>query len=523
MKQVNGYLPIGTILHNKYKIEEYLSSGGFGNTYLVKDITSEKKFAVKEYYMRDVCQRDDDDKTLKITSSHNENIVFALCSKFKKEALRLQKINSPYIVKVYDLFDENNTSYYVMDYIAGKNLAERLSDRGKPYAEKTVRKFLHQLLNGLQAIHNIGIYHLDLKPSNIMADVYGNLKLIDFGASKQIKSDGQMTTSTAVCYTKGFAPIEQLAQSIEKFGPWTDFYALGAVLYQLATYQNPPTVDALLSDASEDKHLSLPTPGISKEMRELIVWMMSIDRSKRPQSVSEINQRLKTKENKDEHGPLSTSDDTTIIGGIDRSKRPQSVSEINQRLKTTKENKEEHRPLPTSSNDTIIIGGNEEKQDDNDNGVELDRDNPEILNICFYPRVYQLYKSFQIASVLLFVGSLWAAMKSGTPIVAPMFFGLVFIAYSFYIRWMLLHRKPSSILHVKGFLVYELLMTIMCFYNMNSLRGGVLYLIFVIYGCVRLQDNEIDVVFPDEYRNNKVIDYFIVCLPMLCAILLCRV
>mgnify|MGYP000714295176 CR=1 FL=1 len=483
MKQVNGYLPIGTILHNKYKIEEYLSSGGFGNTYLVKDITSEKKFAVKEYYMRDVCQRDDDDKTLKITSSHNENIVFALCSKFKKEALRLQKINSPYIVKVYDLFDENNTSYYVMDYIAGKNLAERLSDRGKPYAEKTVRKFLHQLLNGLQAIHNIGIYHLDLKPSNIMADVYGNLKLIDFGASKQIKSDGQMTTSTAVCYTKGFAPIEQLAQSIEKFGPWTDFYALGAVLYQLATYQNPPTVDALLSDASEDKHLSLPTPGISKEMRELIVWMMSIDRSKRPQSVSEINQRLKT----------------------------------------TKENKEEHRPLPTSSNDTIIIGGNEEKQDDNDNGVELDRDNPEILNICFYPRVYQLYKSFQIASVLLFVGSLWAAMKSGTPIVAPMFFGLVFIAYSFYIRWMLLHRKPSSILHVKGFLVYELLMTIMCFYNMNSLRGGVLYLIFVIYGCVRLQDNEIDVVFPDEYRNNKVIDYFIVCLPMLCAILLCRV
>lgn len=483
MKQVDGYLPIGTILHNKYKIEEYLSSGGFGNTYLVKDITSEKKFAVKEYYMRDVCQRDDDDKTLKITSSHNENIVFALCSKFKKEALRLQKINSPYIVKVYDLFDENNTSYYVMDYIAGKNLAERLSDRGKPYAEKTVRKFLHQLLNGLQAIHNIGIYHLDLKPSNIMADVYGNLKLIDFGASKQIKSDGQMTTSTAVCYTKGFAPIEQLAQSIEKFGPWTDFYALGAVLYQLATYQNPPTVDALLSDASEDKHLSLPTPGISKEMRELIVWMMSIDRSKRPQSVSEINQRLKT----------------------------------------TKENKEEHRPLPTSSNDTIIIGGNEEKQDDNDNGVELDRDNPEILNICFYPRVYQLYKSFQIASVLLFVGSLWAAMKSGTPIVAPMFFGLVFIAYSFYIRWMLLHRKPSSILHVKGFLVYELLMTIMCFYNMNSLRGGVLYLVFVIYGCVRLQDNEIDVVFPDEYRNNKVIDYFIVCLPMLCAILLCRI
>ena len=65
MKQVDGYLPIGTILHNKYKIEEYLSSGGFGNTYLVKDITSEKKFAVKEYYMRDVCQRDDDDKTLK--------------------------------------------------------------------------------------------------------------------------------------------------------------------------------------------------------------------------------------------------------------------------------------------------------------------------------------------------------------------------------------------------------------------------------------------------------------------------
>ncbi|MCI5876477.1 MAG: serine/threonine-protein kinase [Prevotellaceae bacterium] len=489
MKQIDDFLPIGSVLHNRYEIEKFLSSGGFGNAYLVKDIITDRKYVIKEYYMHDFCQRDNDDKTVKITNVHNEKIVLTQGNKFKKEALRLQKIKSPHIVRVYDLFEENNTSYYVMDYIAGKNLSERLNDRGRPYSERTVQKFLRQLLDGLQAIHDIQIYHLDLKPSNIMTDAHGNLKLIDFGASKQIKSEGLNTESTAVCYTKGFAPIEQLAQNIEKFGPWTDFYALGAVLYQLMTNQTPPTVDELQSDNTKDKHLSLRLLGISKEMRDLILWMMTIDSSKRPQSVSEINQRLKSKVTESVHNPISASSPTVIIGTRGSGKVNESIA---------KENEEGYK-----EDDCIIMDG----------------ENSKIINVCFYPKIYQLYRNILIFSALLCVGSLWAVVKNKTAILPPMLLVLVFIAYACYIRWMLLHRKPNSIIHVRSFLVYEVLMAIGCFAQ-NDFLGGIVFLYFVIYGFVQLQSDEIDTVFSEEYRSTKWVDYIIVFIPFLAFIFL---
>ncbi len=322
-----------------------------------------------------------------------------------------------------------------------------------------------------------------------MTDAHGNLKLIDFGASKQIKSEGLNTESTAVCYTKGFAPIEQLAQNIEKFGPWTDFYALGAVLYQLMTNQTPPTVDELQSDNTKDKHLSLRLLGISKEMRDLILWMMTIDSSKRPQSVSEINQRLKSKVTESVHNPISASSPTVIIGTRGSGKVNESIA---------KENEEGYK-----EDDSIIMDG----------------ENSKIINVCFYPKIYQLYRNILIFSALLCVGSLWAVVKNKTAILPPMLLVLVFIAYACYIRWMLLHRKPNSIIHVRSFLVYEVLMAIGCFAQ-NDFLGGIVFLYFVIYGFVQLQSDEIDTVFSEEYRSTKWVDYIIVFIPFLAFIFL---
>jgi serine/threonine protein kinase len=103
-----------------------------------------------------------------------------------------------------------------------------------------VNQYLPQILDALKCVHSQQIWHLDLKPANIMVDKSGAIKLIDFGASKQIRPDGGATTSTALCYTPGYAPNEQTEQSMEKFGPWTDFYALGATLYKLLTNNEPP-------------------------------------------------------------------------------------------------------------------------------------------------------------------------------------------------------------------------------------------------------------------------------------------
>ena len=285
-------LQVGTILHGTYKIESYLSSGGFGNTYLAKNIEFNETYAIKEFFVKGVCQRDGNSTTISVSNAENTNSFEQQREKFKKEARRLRSLSNPHIVKVYDLFEENGTAYYVMDYVDGENLSARLKRTNAPLAESEVRNYLNQILDGLEAIHNEGMFHLDIKPANIMVDSHNVVKLIDFGASKQQSTVGGATMSTGISYTNGYAPSEQMAQSYDKFGPWTDFYALGATVYKLLANQDPPSVSDLSEDETEDKHLTLPMPNVSEEMKKLVVWMMQVNRLKRPKSVGEIRKRL---------------------------------------------------------------------------------------------------------------------------------------------------------------------------------------------------------------------------------------
>lgn len=281
-------LQVGTILHGTYKIESYLSSGGFGNTYLAKNIEFDETYAIKEFFVKGVCQRDGNSTTISVSNAENTNSFEQQREKFKKEARRLRSLSNPHIVKVYDLFEENGTAYYVMDYVDGENLSVRLKRINAPLAESEVRNYLNQILDGLEAIHNEGMFHLDIKPANIMVDSHDVVKLIDFGASKQQSTVGGATISIGISYTNGYAPKEQMAQSYDKFGAWTDFYALGATVYKLLTNQDPPSISDLSEDGTEDKHLALPMPNISEKMKKLVVWMMQENRLKRPKNVGEI-------------------------------------------------------------------------------------------------------------------------------------------------------------------------------------------------------------------------------------------
>lgn len=285
-------LQVGTILHGTYKIESYLASGGFGNTYLAKNIEFDETYAIKEFFVKGVCQRDGNSTTISVSNAENTNSFEQQREKFKKEARRLRSLSNPHIVKVYDLFEENGTAYYVMDYVDGENLSVRLKRINAPLAESEVRNYLNQILDGLEAIHNEGMFHLDIKPANIMVDSHDVVKLIDFGASKQQSTVGGATMSTGISYTNGYAPSEQMAQSYDKFGPWTDFYALGATMYKLLTNQDPPSVSDLSEDETEDKHLALPMPNVSEEIKKLVVWMMQEKRVKRPKNVGEIRRIL---------------------------------------------------------------------------------------------------------------------------------------------------------------------------------------------------------------------------------------
>ena len=300
-EQINNssMLKVGTILRGTYRIDSYLSSGGFGNTYVATNIEFEERVAIKEFFMKGVTQRDENQTTVSVSNAENHNSFLEQKEKFKKEARRLRKLKNEYIVSVHDLFEENGTAYYIMDYVDGENLAERLKRTGQPMSEKEVREILPQVLNALKSVHDAGIWHLDLKPANIMLTKEGKVKLIDFGASKQLNAQkGGATTSTAISYTNGYAPREQMEQNYDKFGPWTDIYALGGTLYALLTNKRPPLPTDIDDDASEDKYNSLPfLESISGDMKSLILWMMQTNRNQRPQDVDSVLSKM-TMDNK---------------------------------------------------------------------------------------------------------------------------------------------------------------------------------------------------------------------------------
>ncbi len=288
----NQMLPVGTPLRGgDLTVISQLSSGGFGNAYVVRN-RLDKVFAMKEFFIRGVNQRVDGNVTVSVAD--NKATFESQRAKFEKEAKRLSKISNPHVVRVHDLFYENGTVYYTMDYIDGESLAKRLERTGQPLSEEEVKRVLHQLLCALDCVHSQQppLLHLDLKLANIMQDRQDNVYLIDFGSSKQIDSEGGelLSATTGFTYTQGYAPLEQVNGVKENIGPWTDFYALGATLYNLLTCRSPRDISVHEGEEAFDFPAS-----VSAKMRNLIVWLMSPSRKKRPQTVEDIYSMLDEK------------------------------------------------------------------------------------------------------------------------------------------------------------------------------------------------------------------------------------
>ena len=305
-----------TLQGGKYRIERVLGQGGFGNTYMGYNTEFEETVAIKEFFMKGVTERDEMTSVVSVSNADNVQQFEEQREKFKKEARRLRKLKNEHIVKVHDLFEENGTAYYVMDYIDGESLAEKMKKTDLQFTEVEVKSILSQVLEALKEVHQNEIWHLDLKPGNIMIDKSGNAYLIDFGASKQIRANGSMTTSTALCYTPGYAPNEQIGQMYDRFGPWTDIYALGATIYNLLTNKKPP----MAIDIEEDEEGAFDfSNSISEDMRKLVVWMMQPKRKKRPQSVDEILSLLNNKQSVTPQvisSPLTDKEETVLKESI---------------------------------------------------------------------------------------------------------------------------------------------------------------------------------------------------------------
>lgn len=272
--------PNTTLQGGKYKIERVLGQGGFGITYLATQVSSNRQVAIKELFLNGVNERTGN--SIRVSNSVNDSLFEKQKEKFKKEAKRIMSLDNEHIVKVYDLFEENNTVYYVMDYLQGESLASKMKREGHPLTESEVMDILPQLLDALSEIHKFQIWHLDIKPANIML-VDKTVVLIDFGASKQI-TPSEMT-STALYFTPGYAPAEQTGMLFNQFGPWTDLYAVGATIFNLLTGKSP-----LEFDIEEFKEDDLPESNLGL-MYKMINWMMQPKRKERPQKAVDVKQK----------------------------------------------------------------------------------------------------------------------------------------------------------------------------------------------------------------------------------------
>ena len=287
------------LCRGKYRIGKVLGQGSFGITYLASArfeaqgnlgrMNVEAQVAVKEFFMSEVNGRKADGSSVDGSSGS----VFAnYRKKFRREAENLARLDHPDIVKVLDIFDENNTTYYVMEFIEGQNLDDYIRRRGGvPEAEALA--LVGQAGVALSYMHSRQMLHLDIKPKNIMRRTDGTVCLIDFGLSKQFTAGGEPESSTTIGLgTPGYAPIEQARYRQDGTFPATlDVYALGATLFKLLTGQRPPDATDIFNEGFPEKELSARR--VSPDTLRVLRKAMAPARRDRYQSVSSFMNDLK--------------------------------------------------------------------------------------------------------------------------------------------------------------------------------------------------------------------------------------
>lgn len=230
-------LPIGTILNGRYLTGRVLGVGGFGVTYVAFDMTLEICVAVKEFLPSGLAFREDDHYTMTVKAPEDQEKFDTGVSKFLEEARLLAKLHDvPNIVTIHDYFRENNTAYFVMEYIEGVDLMKYTQMHGGKLSFNETIRLVLPIIDSLAHVHAHNLLHRDISPDNIVVMKNGSTRLLDFGAARLAVDS---TKSKSIILKHGFAPEEQYRKRGNQ-GPWSDEYALAATMYLIMTGEMPP-------------------------------------------------------------------------------------------------------------------------------------------------------------------------------------------------------------------------------------------------------------------------------------------
>ena len=282
-------LPIGTRLE-EFEVTGIVGEGGFGIVYLVRDHSLMREVAIKEYMPSALAARGAG-LAVSVRSDDQAETFAAGLRSFVNEARLLAQFDHPSLLKVYRFWEANGTAYMAMPYYRGATLRQTLDALGRPPTQAWLQDLLRALLDALELMHHAHCYHRDIAPDNILVLDDGRPLLLDFGAARRVI--GNKVQALTVILKPGYAPVEQYGEMPGvKQGPWTDVYALGAVLYAAISGRPPvPSVTRLVTDAMPPLRVVAPD-GYAADFIAVIDRCLGVRPAERPQSIAELRALL---------------------------------------------------------------------------------------------------------------------------------------------------------------------------------------------------------------------------------------
>ena len=285
------HLRSGTILHAKYRVNGVIGQGGFGITYDGTDLNLDMHVAIKEYFPNMMANRQVTVSTEVLCNSNTQGLYEKGMENFLQEAKNMAKYaGEENFVTVHDYFKENNTAYIIMEFVEGITLKQYMKEHGKLTMDEAM-PIIVPIMGALEKIHDKGMIHRDVSPSNIMVLPDGRVRLLDFGAVKEVTPQTQNLTTMSAVYKHGYSPVEQLTMGMRQ-GAFTDIYALCATIYEMLTGSVPPP--ALTRSVEGDTLVPPSKLGvvISPEQERVLLKGLAVNGADRVQTIPELRDGL---------------------------------------------------------------------------------------------------------------------------------------------------------------------------------------------------------------------------------------